>query len=218
MDSFSTCVLEVGQLSAALVVTDIAAKAADVTIAGIEINGKGEQAIKLVGSVSAVKSAMDAGVRAAEEMHAECSASLYAAYPGEARPMIESSQAYNAVVDNREHMLPAEEHSRGVDMKESLALGMIETQGLIGVIEAADAMLKTADVRLVGKEKIGAAYVTVIVEGDVAACHAAVAAGAAAAEKVGKFIGQHVIPRPHTELAALLPTLYPADLLRAGKT
>ena len=92
-------------------------------------------------------------------------------------------------------------------MKESLALGMIETQGLIGVIEAADAMLKAAEVKLVGKEKIGAAYVTVIVEGDVAACHAAVAAGAAAAKKVGKFIGQHVIPRPHVELAALLPRL-----------
>ncbi|HOA72301.1 MAG TPA: BMC domain-containing protein [Phycisphaerae bacterium] len=86
------------------------------------------------------------------------------------------------------------------------AIGLIETQGLVGLLEAADAMCKAANVQIVGKEKIGAAYVTVMVTGDVAAVKAAVEAGAAAVEKVGgKLILAHVIARPHEELAALLP-------------
>lgn len=85
------------------------------------------------------------------------------------------------------------------------ALGLIETQGLTGVIEAADAALKAANVTLVGKEKIGAAYVTIMIKGDVAAVKAAVEAGSQAAQRVGKLIAGHVIPRPHRELAALLP-------------
>ena len=85
------------------------------------------------------------------------------------------------------------------------ALGLIETQGLTGVIEAADAALKAADVTLVGKEKIGAAYVTIMVKGDVAAVKAAVEAGGQAAQRVGKLISTHVIPLPHRELIALLP-------------
>jgi ethanolamine utilization protein EutM len=85
------------------------------------------------------------------------------------------------------------------------ALGLIETQGLTAMIEAADAALKAANVSLVGKEKIGAAYVTIMIKGDVAAVKAAVEAGSQAAQKVGKLIAGHVIPRPHRELATLLP-------------
>ncbi|MGA3179501.1 MAG: BMC domain-containing protein [Verrucomicrobiota bacterium] len=85
------------------------------------------------------------------------------------------------------------------------ALGIIETQGLTGVLEATDAMLKAANVTLVGKEKIGAAYVTVIVRGDVAAVKAAVEAGARAVGSLGKLVAAHVIARPHDDLAALLP-------------
>ncbi len=91
-------------------------------------------------------------------------------------------------------------------MADHEAMGMIETQGFVGLLEAADAMLKAADVHVVAKEKVGAAYVTVIVKGDVAAVRAAVDAGRAAVERVGgKLILAHVIPRPHEELAALLP-------------
>lgn len=85
------------------------------------------------------------------------------------------------------------------------ALGLLETQGLTGVIEGADAMLKAADVQIVGKEKIGAAHVTVMVRGDVASVKSAIDAGAAAAEKVGTLVSAHVIPRPHDGLAKLLP-------------
>ncbi len=85
------------------------------------------------------------------------------------------------------------------------ALGMIETRGLVGAIEAADAMVKAAKVTLIGKEKIGGGYVTVMVRGDVGAVKAATDAGAAAAEKVGELISVHVIPRPHADVELILP-------------
>lgn len=85
------------------------------------------------------------------------------------------------------------------------ALGMIETRGLVGAIEAADAMVKAANVQLVGKEQIGAGLVTVMVRGDVGAVKAATDAGAAAAERVGELISVHVIPRPHSEVEVVLP-------------
>ena len=85
------------------------------------------------------------------------------------------------------------------------ALGLIETRGLIGSIEAADAMVKAANVILIGKEYIGAGYVTVMVRGDVGAVKAATDAGAAAARRVGELISVHVIPRPHAEVERILP-------------
>lgn len=87
------------------------------------------------------------------------------------------------------------------------ALGMVETRGLTAAIEAADAMTKSAEVRLVGTEKIGSGLVTVMVRGDVGAVKAATDAGAAAAERVGELISIHVIPRPHEEVEAILPHL-----------
>ena len=85
------------------------------------------------------------------------------------------------------------------------AIGMIETKGLVGAIEAADAMTKSANVVLVGYEKIGSGLVTVMVRGDVGAVKASVDAGAVAAEKVGELVSKHVIPRPHTDVEKILP-------------
>lgn len=86
------------------------------------------------------------------------------------------------------------------------ALGLIETQGYIGAVEAADAMTKAANVTLIGYQKVGAGLVTVMVRGDVGAVNAAVSAGAAAAQAVGeKVLSQHVIPRPHQDVETLLP-------------
>jgi microcompartment protein CcmL/EutN len=87
----------------------------------------------------------------------------------------------------------------------SEALGLVETKGLIGSVEAADAMVKAANVVLIGKEYIGAGYVTVMVRGDVGAVKAATDAGAAAARRVGELISVHVIPRPHSEVERILP-------------
>ena len=90
-------------------------------------------------------------------------------------------------------------------MANTNSLGMVETKGLVGAIEAADAMVKAANVTLVGKEHIGSGLVTVMVRGGVGAVKAATDAGASAAERVGELIAVHVIPRPHTEVDNILP-------------
>ena len=92
-------------------------------------------------------------------------------------------------------------------MANANALGMVETKGLVGAIEAADAMVKAANVNLVGYEKIGSGLVTVMVRGDVGAVKAAVDAGAVAARAVGEVVSLHVIPRPHIDTERIIPTL-----------
>ena len=87
------------------------------------------------------------------------------------------------------------------------ALGMIETKGLVASIEAADAMVKAANVTLIGKEHVGGGLVTVMIRGDVGAVKAATDAGAAAAERVGELVSVHVIPRPHSDVEMILPKL-----------
>lgn len=87
------------------------------------------------------------------------------------------------------------------------ALGMIETKGLVAAIEAADAMVKAANVHLIGKEHVGGGLVSVMVRGDVGAVKAATDAGAAAAERIGELVSVHVIPRPHDDVEFILPTM-----------
>lgn len=88
---------------------------------------------------------------------------------------------------------------------EMIALGMVETKGLIGAVEAADAMVKAANVKLIGSEYVGGGFVTVMVRGDVGAVKAATDAGAAAAKRVGELVSVHVIPRPHGDIETILP-------------
>ena len=102
--------------------------------------------------------------------------------------------------EKRHNIIPVNEMEAQRD-----ALGMVETRGFIGSREAADAMVKAANVALVGTEYIGAGYVTVLVRGDVGAVKAATDAGAAAARRVGELISVHVIPRPHAEVERVLP-------------
>ncbi len=92
-------------------------------------------------------------------------------------------------------------------MSTTEALGMVETKGLIGSIEAADAMVKAANVHLTGKVHVGGGIVTVVVRGDVGAVKAATDAGAAAAQRVGELLSVHVIPRPHADVEFILPTI-----------
>ena len=87
------------------------------------------------------------------------------------------------------------------------ALGMVETKGLVGSIEAADAIVKAANVRLIGKEQIGSGLVTVMVRGDVGAVKAAVESGSAAAGRLGELVAAHVIPRPHSDVEKILPKI-----------
>ena len=106
---------------------------------------------------------------------------------------------------NTNKIAKKEEKNEIKKMAQLDALGMIETKGLVGSIEAADAMVKAANVTLVGKEHVGGGLVTVLVRGDVGAVKAATDAGAAAAQRVGELVSVHVIPRPHTEVETILP-------------
>ena len=117
----------------------------------------------------------------------------------------------DAVADISPHNL------KGWNTMDTNSLGMIETKGLVGAIEAADAMVKSANVQLVGKEQVGGGLVTVMVRGDVGAVKAATDAGAAAAEKVGELISVHVIARPHVEVDSILPKGRPSQTPNAGK-
>ena len=98
-------------------------------------------------------------------------------------------------------------HEGDMIIMEKEALGMVETRGLVGAIEAADAMVKAAQVTLIGKEVIGSGLVTVMVRGDVGAVKAATEAGAAAAKRVGELVSVHVIPRPHNDVEGILPNV-----------
>ncbi|MBN2725449.1 MAG: BMC domain-containing protein [Deltaproteobacteria bacterium] len=92
-------------------------------------------------------------------------------------------------------------------MNNKEALGMIETMGMVGAVEAADAMVKSARVTLIGKERVGGGYVTVMVRGDVGAVKAAIEAGSVAAKKVGQLVSMHVIPRPDDQVEGILPKI-----------
>jgi ethanolamine utilization protein EutM len=103
-----------------------------------------------------------------------------------------------------QEFIPSEERNNMADPN-MIALGMVETKGLVGAVEAADAMVKAANVVLIGSEYIGGGFVTVMVRGDVGAVKAATDAGAAAAKRVGELVSVHVIPRPHESVEMILP-------------
>ena len=210
----SVGVLEVQSLSGGLVLVDVMCKAGSIDVAGIEVDGNGGSVIKIAGSTADVRAAIEAGEAIAHKMKVHIAHAIWPRYSLGAGFLIYSKQEYNGVIGANDHLLAgvSTTQSQLSDKKGKQntmaqdAIGLIETQGYVGLLEAADSMLKSAAVELMGKEKIGAAYVTVMVRGDVAAVQAAVDAGRAAVERVGgKLILAHVIPRPSTAVLSLLP-------------
>jgi len=198
--------IEIPFLSVTLLVADQVVKAAGVRLLGIESTGDGRLLTRLEGDVAAVQAALDRARECAAGMGAEIVDACVARPEAGFRPMIHFPNAQNPLYGGRDQFLPTDfPAAKHKTMNTKEALGIIETQGLTAILEATDAMLKAANVTLVGKEKIGAAYVTVIVRGDVAAVKAAVDAGARAVGSLGKLVAAHVIARPHDDLAALLP-------------
>lgn len=193
--------LEIGNLSPALLAADRCLKAAGVEILGIESTDGAAQCIKLRGPADAVKEAAEAGAAAGREMGTTV---FWSWLPGPldvTARLADQPPVYSPLLDVYDARIPREDK-----MNSSDALGLLETQGLVAALHATDEMLKSAAVTLVGKEKIGAAYVTIMVRGDVAAVQSAIASGKQTVERLGgKLIMADVIARPHPELAALLP-------------
>ena len=133
-----------------------------------------------------------------------------AAKPAAAKPAAKAA-APSKKVAPKATVKPAEETAKVIVKEEKImaqeALGMVETRGLVAAIEAADAMLKAANVTLVGTEKIGSGLVSVMVRGDVGAVKSAVEVGSANASRLGELVATHVIPRPHNDVEKILPTL-----------
>ena len=161
--------------------SDAMLKAANVTFAGWEKVGSGLVTAFVEGDVAAVKAATDAGAAAARRVGELTSVIVIPRPHDELTPFIQPAPA------------PAKEG----ELDRTSALGLIETRGLVGLVEASDAMCKAAGVRLVKTIEIGGGYVTAVVRGDVGSVRASVDAGAAAARRVGELVSSHIIPRPH---------------------
>ncbi len=193
--------LEIGNLTPALLVADRCAKAAGVHILGIESADSAAQCIKLVGAAGDVREAAEVGLALARQMGTTAEMVVMAAPEEATRQLANQPPVYNPLLEIYDSRVPRDE-----PMSNSDAIGLLETQGLVAALHATDEMLKSAAVTLVGKEKIGAAYVTIIVRGDVAAVQSAIESGKQTVERLGgKLIMADVIARPHAELAALLP-------------
>ena len=198
---------EIPFLSITAVIADQVVKDAGVRLLGIETTGSQNLMLRLQGEVAAVEGALALVERQATELGVAAIVCCLARPEPALDPLIHFPNAENPLYGGRDQLLPTDypQPTNESMATNQPALGIIETQGLTAVLEASDAMLKAANVTLVGKEKIGAAYVTVIVKGDVAAVTAAVEAGAQAVGNLGKLVAAHVIARPHDDLIALLP-------------
>jgi len=193
--------LEIGNLAPALLVADRCAKAAGVRILGIESADSAAQCIKLIGSPGDVREAAEIGLALGRQMGTTAEMVVMSAPLEATLQLANQPPVFSPLLEIYDSRVPREDH-----MNNSDAIGLLETQGLVAALHATDEMLKGAAVTLVGKEKIGAAYVTIMIRGDVAAVQSAIESGKATVERLGgKLIMADVIARPHPELAALLP-------------
>lgn len=193
--------MEIGNLAPALLVADRCAKAAGIHLLGIESADSAAQCIKLVGSSGDVREAGEMGLALARQMGTTAEWVIMPAPEEAVLRLAAAPPVFSPLLEIYDSRVPRDE-----TMNSSDAIGLLETQGLVAALHATDEMLKGAAVTLVGKEKIGAAYVTIMIRGDVAAVQSAIDSGKATVERLGgKLIMADVIARPHPELAALLP-------------
>lgn len=196
-------ILEISSWSAAIAAADAAAKAGPVRVLQAELNDFYGAVIKLAGDTAAVEAAVAAGSAIAARMKVRCVSDVIPAPDPAGRPAYLAPREFNPLIEQDVVHFPNQESS--VSEQAPFAIGMIETQGFTAVIEAIDTACKAASVEVIGKEKLGGGYVTVLIKGDVAAVRAAVDAGRAKVEGLGKLIASHVIPRPSTAVLSLLP-------------
>lgn len=199
---------EVHSLGAALVVLDRVEKSADVSVLQAELNDYYGLFIKLTGDPASVRIAAETARTITTEMRVAFTATVIDSPDPEGWGVIESPREYQPLLEQEVVFIPARRATTMTEKpKTPTALGLIETQGFTAVTAATDAACKAASVRVIAKEKLGGGYITVLFEGDVAAVTAAVAAGRAAAESVGKLISAHVIARPSEGVGSILTRL-----------
>jgi microcompartment protein CcmL/EutN len=199
--------LEVKSWTATMAALDAAEKAGTIRVLQVEINDLYGACVKFTGSTSDVEAALAAGRAMAEAMQAGRGDGLIPAPSPVSRPAYDAKREFSPLIEQDVVVFPNEQASKEQHVSEQapFAIGMIETQGLTAVIEAIDTAVKAANVEVLGREKLGGGYITVLIKGDVAAVKAAIDAGREKVEGLGKLIAAHVIPRPSTAVLSLLP-------------
>lgn len=202
-------VLESTGWTPAMVALDAMEKGASIRVWQVELNDFLGTCIKIVGRVDAVRTAIEIGHRVAEQMQGRPVSTVIANLSSEGRRAIDSRVEYNPLIcQNVVHEIPSSLGFSGDVLmagNDVQALGFIETQGFTAVFEAVDTACKAAQVDVVGKEKLGGGYVTIVLRGDVAAVRAAIDAARPKVEGLGKLIAAHVISRPSDSVLQLLP-------------
>lgn len=198
----SMALLEIGHFAPALVVADRCVKQANVRLAGLENTDAGTICLKFFGSTSDVKSATETAREIAARMKTSFLAAVSPAPEAEVVALVTAPPTYSPLVEQYDGWASKE----GAKEMAINAIGLLETQGLVVNLHATDAMLKASSVTVLGKEKLGGGYITIMIEGDLAAVQAAIEAGKQTVESLGgKLILADVISNPHPELASLLP-------------
>jgi len=198
--------IEVGGWSPSMVVLDALEKAANIRLLQVELNDLAGAMMKIAGPLGDVRSSIDAGVALAQSMHVHCVSDVIPNPDERARRSWDAKPEFNPLMEQAVVKVPAAyDKERTVSEQAPFAVGLIETQGFTAVFEAIDTACKTANVDVLSREKLGGGYITVVIKGDVAAVTAAVEAGKAKVEGLGKLIAAHVIASPTEAVLSLLP-------------
>lgn len=193
--------LETTGLTPAMAALDAMTKSAAVQILQAELNDLYGVCLKITGTTADVQTAIEAGRRVAEQMRGSPVASVLTSVSASALPAIQSPSEFSPLIQQSVVYEP----NKTMSQETPMALGFIETQGFTAVFEAIDTACKAASVEVVGKEKLGGGYVTIIIQGQLSAVTAAVEAGSRKVDGLGKLIAAHVIARPSEGVLKLLP-------------
>ena len=204
--NLSLGLIEVYSWSASMAVLDQMEKTAGIHLVQVEANDLYGVCIKVAATPSLVRAAVAAGQAKAEAMRAECVARVIDAPDPRAEPAWKAPPEFSPLIESALVHIPHQPKAEDAMQEQpQFAIGMIETQGFTAVFEAIDTACKAASVEVIGREKLGGGYITVLIRGDVAAVNAAVEAGVAKVNGLGKLIAGHVIPRPSQAVLSLLP-------------
>ncbi|MFA7232809.1 MAG: BMC domain-containing protein [Terrimicrobiaceae bacterium] len=196
--------IEMDSWSLPALLADGASRNSPVRLLGMEATGGNSVVVKFAGVQAALEAALAWCVEESRRLGVRTITTLLSRPDSGLDAVLLSPNLIHPLYNHREQFLPSD-YPETAMKNTNEAIGILETQGLAAALEAADAMLKAANVSLVGKEKIGAAYVTIVIRGEVAAAKAAIEAGKLAAEPLGKVVAAHVIARPHADFLSLLP-------------
>lgn len=198
--------IEVVGWSSSMVVLDTLEKAANVRLLQVEFNDLAGAMMKIAGPLGDVRASIDAGRAMAETMQVKCACDVIANPEPRARLGWDAKPEFNPLMEQAVVKTPRDSSKEPlVSEQAGFAVGLIETQGFTAVFEAIDTACKAANVEVVAREKLGGGYITVVIKGDVAAVRAAVDAGKAKVDGLGKLIAAHVIPSPTQAVLSLLP-------------